>query len=152
MTHSSSPHGKPVAAPCIVDVGTVVDKRDMWQVLSDLAHVRYCYLQEGAKARCGEGLVLHVFADDRRSTLIVNQAIYINVFSFDYLELSQNPDQEVVIDLIQEGRQLRLIPLSSPMQDHSPQSLNSTALETVIADVLAASLDACLDDEEYYLF
>ncbi|MFM7447573.1 MAG: hypothetical protein ACKO24_03110 [Leptolyngbyaceae cyanobacterium] len=151
MTHSSS-HGKPVAAPCIVDVGTVVDKRDMWQVLSDLAHVRYCYLQEGSKDRCGEGLVLDVFADDRRSTLIVNQAIYINVFSFDYLELSQNPDQEVVIDLIQEGRQLRLIPLSSPMQDHSPQSLNSTGLETVIADVLAASLDACLDDEEHYPF
>jgi hypothetical protein len=152
MTHPSSSHGKPLAAPCIVDVGTVVDKRDMWRVLSDLTHVRYLYLQEGAKPRSGEGLILDVFADNRRSTLIANQAIYINVYSFDYLELSQTSNEEVVIDLIQEGRQLRLMPLSTPLQEYSPESLNTSALETVVADVLAASLDACIDDEEYYTF
>jgi hypothetical protein len=139
-------------APCIVDVGTVVNKQDMQQLLADLSRVRYIYTQDGALTSEGEGYILDVFADPQRSTLIANHAIYINVQSFDYLELGQSADQETWFDLIQDDRQLRLIPLSNPLQEQSSHRLNVAALEAVVAEVLSANWDVQIDDEEHFSF
>jgi hypothetical protein len=152
MSHDPISHSKRMPAPCIVDTGTVVNKQDMQRVLADLSRVRYAHTQDGVLINEGEGYVLEVFADPQRSTLIANHALYINVYSFDYLELRQSDNQEPWFDLVQDDRQIRLIPLSNPLQEQSTHRLNVAALEAVVAEVLSAGWDVQIDDEEHFSF
>jgi hypothetical protein len=137
-----------IPAPCIVDVGTIVDKRDMQRLLSDVSRVQYQYFRSGKVLREGEGCILEVFADAQNATLVANQALYINVSSFDYLEMSQMPDGQNCFDLIQEDMTLRLCPMHNPLHSRQARPLNTAALEAVVADVLSASWDAQMDDDE----
>jgi hypothetical protein len=92
--------------------------------------------------------VMEVFADPHRSTLIANHRLYINVHSFDCLELKQSSESESYFDLVQDGRQLRLLPVSNPLKEQSARTLDSAAaLEAVLREVLIAKLDAEIDDE-----
>lgn len=146
MMPDQSPTSLP--APCIVDTGTVVNKQDMYRLLADLGRVRYAHFQEGHLQTQGEGYVMEVFADPQRSTLIANHRLYINVQSFDCLELKQSSESESYFDLVQDGRQLRLLPISNPLQEQSTRTLDSAAaLEAVLREVLIAKLDAEIDDE-----
>jgi hypothetical protein len=138
-------------APCIVDIGIVVSKQDMQRLLSDLSRVRYSYTQDGKPlVESEEGYVLEVFADPQRSTLVANHTLYLNVHSFDYLELKRDSEHQPCFDLMQDNRQLRLIPLSNPLQEQATRSLNAAALEAVVAEVLSASWDVRIDDEENF--
>lgn len=145
MSHHQPSHQLP--APCIIDTGTIVNKQDIGRLLTDLGRVRYIHSLDGKLQNEGEGCVLEVFADPNRSTIIANRALYLNVQSFDYLQLNQSPEQETYFDLIQDNRQLRLIPLSNPYQEQSNQQLNADALEAMVAQVLSAKWDVQIDDE-----
>lgn len=134
-------------APFIVETGILVNKQDMRRLLADLGRVRYIHIQDG-KSHCeGEGFVLEVFADRDQSTMIANHALYLNVYSFDYLELKVSPTKETYFDLIQENRQLRLIPLSNPLEERENNHLSASAISAVLTEVLSAKLDAEMDDE-----
>ena len=135
-----------VPAPCIIDTGIVVNKKDMLRLLADLGRVRYSHTVDGQLQSQGEGYVLEVFADPMRSTLVANRALYLNVCSFDYLELKQSDRQEACFDLIQEGRQLRLIPLSDPVRERDSDQFSASSLEALLTEVLCAKLDAEIDD------
>lgn len=137
-----------VNAPCIIDAGTVVNKRDIERLLMDLGRVRYSHRFDGQIQSRGEGYILEVFEDLQRSTLIANHSIYLNVCSFDYLELKQSPEDETYFDLISEGRQLRLMPLSNPLQDEASRDFNAAALDAVMDQVLSANWDVNLDDDD----
>jgi hypothetical protein len=78
--------------------------------------------------------------------------VYINISSFDYLELGQSDDLEPFFDLVQDNRQLRLIPVSNPLQEQNTHRLNVAALEAVVAEVLSANWDVQIDDEEHFSF
>lgn len=133
-------------APCIVDVGTLVNKRDMQKIIADLDHVRYIYIQNGKPMSRGEGYVVEVFADPQQSTVVANHSLYINVCSFDCLELKEGVRAETYFDLVQENRLLRLIPMTSPLKDKVASNVNSETLEAALASAIAAKLDAQLDD------
>lgn len=152
MSHDQLSGNKQLPAPCIVDTGIVINKQDMQRLLIDLNRVCYTYSQDGATLAEGEGCILEVFVDPQRSTLVANHALYINVQSFDYLELQLSPDQQAGFNLVQDNRQLRLIPLSNPLQEQTTRNLNAAALEAVVAEVLSASWDVRLDDEENFSF
>jgi len=152
MSHDQSSRGNRLSAPCIIDTGTIVNKRDMCRLLTDLSRVRYIHLQDDVAVSEGEGYIVEVFADPQRATLIANHALYINVHSFDYLEIGQSADRESWFDLIQEDRHLRLIPLSNPMHEQTTHRLNVAALEAVVAEVLSANWDVQIDDEENFSF
>ncbi len=137
-----------VHAPCIIDSGTVVNKRDIERLLMDLGRVRYCHSFDAQIQSRGEGYILEVFDDLQRSTLIANHSIYLNISSFDYLELKQSPEGETYFDLISEGRQLRLMPLSNPLQDEASRDFNAAALDAVMDQVLSANWDVNLDDDD----
>jgi hypothetical protein len=145
MSHHKSQ--RQVPAPCIIDTGIIINKQDMGRLLTDLGRVRYIHSLDGKLQSEGEGCVLEVFANPNRSTMIANQAIYLNVQSFDYLQLSQSADKEPYFDLIQDNRQLRLIPLSSPLHESSTQELNAEALEAMVTQVLSAKWDVQIDDD-----
>jgi hypothetical protein len=124
----------------------------MHRLLSDLGRVHYTHTQDGNITGQGEGYILEVFSDPHRSTLIANHALYLNVQSFDYLELGLSSDQEPYFDLIQDSRILRLIPLSNPLLEQHRHNLNAAALEAVVAEVLAAGWDVQIDDDEHFSF
>lgn len=137
-----------VSAPCIIDTGIVVNKRDMQKLLVDLGRVRYLHIQDGEICSEAEGYVLEVFASEQQATLVANHALYLNVNSFDYLELKQSPEKEAYFDLVQEGRLLRLIPLSNALEEHASRSFNAAALDAVMDQVLSGNWeDASLDDD-----
>lgn len=142
----SSP--SPLPAPCIVDKGVIVQKDDMQRLLNDLRQVRYFHFQVDRIMATGEGLVMDVFSDPTLSTLVANHTLYLNVASFDCLELSQSPDSLSQFDLIQENRRLRLIPLNNPLQEAECRSLKVAALEAMMNEVLSASWDMRLDGED----
>jgi hypothetical protein len=136
-----------IPAPCIVNTGIIVNKLDMRRLLADLGRVRYIYTQEGRLQSEGEGDVMEVFANPQRSTLVANCALYLNVCSFDYLELKQSAQQETSFNLMQEGMCLSLVPLSTPLQERKERSLNVSAIEAMMEQVLSARWDAEIDDD-----
>lgn len=141
-----------VPAPCLIDSGILVNKQDIIRLLSDLTHVQYIHWQDGEIKSQGEGYILDVFADPQRSTLIANHAVYINVHSFDYLELKQSANQEAYFDLVQEGLMLRLTPLSNPLNQERTRVEDNLDLETMVAELLTAKLDAEQDDDGFLSF
>jgi hypothetical protein len=136
-----------IPAPCIVNTGLVVNKLDMRRLLNDLGRVRYNYIQDGKCLSEGEGDVMDIFANPQRSTLVANSALYINLCSFDYLELGQSPEQETYFDLVQEASRLRIFPLSTPIQERCERSINFSAMEVMMEQVLSAKWDAEFDDD-----
>jgi hypothetical protein len=145
MSHSQSSHQLP--APCLIDTGIIVNKQDIGRLLTDLSRVRYIHTLDGKVQTEGEGCVLEVFSDFQRSTMIANHTLYLNVQSFDYLQLGQSDKNESLFDLIQDNRLLRLIPLSNPLQEQSTQQLNADALEAMVTRVLSAKWDVQIDDD-----
>jgi hypothetical protein len=157
MSHDQRSGNTKLPAPCIVEAGIIVSKQDMQRLLADLGRVRYRYTQddylegEAVTQRLlaeDEGYVLEVFADLTSSTIVANRTLYINVQSFDYLELSRSPEQEPCFDLVQDSLRLRLMPLSNPIQDQKARTLSAAALEAVVAEVLSAGWDVEIDGEE----
>lgn len=125
----------------------VVNKLDMRRLLADLGRVRYIYTYAGKLQSEGEGDVMEVFGNPQRSTLVANHALYLNVYSFDYLELKQSSEKETYFDLVQEGVCLRLIPLSTPLQERQQRCLNVNDIEVMMEQVLSAKWDAEFDDD-----
>jgi hypothetical protein len=130
----------------------LINKDDMKRILSDLGQVRYFHLRDDSVISQGEGFILEVFADSHHSTLVANHSLYLNVCSFDCLELSQSDDQGSQFDLVQENWRLRLIPLSNPIRDGESRSLNAAALEAMMTEVLSASWDARMDVDDDHLY
>jgi hypothetical protein len=152
MSYEQSPSSQRPLAPCIVDNGTIINLQDMQRLLSDLGRVQYVHFQDGTAMSQGEGYILEVFADPYRSTLVANHALYLNVQSFDYLEIGQSSDHIPYFNLVQDTRQLKIVPLSNPLLEHHTHTLNAAALEAVVADVLSAGWDMQIDDEEHFAF
>ncbi|MBD2449985.1 hypothetical protein H6G76_23045 [Nostoc sp. FACHB-152] len=136
-----------IPAPCIVNTGVIVNKLDMKRLLADLGRVHYIYTHEDKVVSEGEGDVMEVFANPQRSTLVANSALYLNVYSFDYIELKQLSPQESCFDLIQEGMCLRLIPRTTPLQERRDKTYNVSAIEAMMEQVLSAKWDAEIDDD-----
>ncbi|MGB3239738.1 MAG: hypothetical protein WBB29_15690, partial [Geitlerinemataceae cyanobacterium] len=86
------------------------------------------------------------FADPQQSTVVAHHSLYINVSSFDCLELKEGVQSETYFDLVQENRLLRLIPMTSPLKDKVAPNVNSETLEAALASAIAAKLDAHIDE------
>lgn len=141
---------QPIPAPCIIDSGIIVNKDDIKRLLNDLCHVRYVHTIDNKIQSEGEGCVLEVFNDPHQSTLIANSNLYLNIQSFDCLQLSQSLEKEAYFDLIQDNRQLRLIPINNCRQERNSESpIDAATIEAMMSDVLSARLDVQFDDDEF---
>ncbi|MEN9225362.1 MAG: hypothetical protein Q6M54_07820 [Thermostichus sp. DRC_bins_24] len=136
----------------------MVSKRDIYRLLSDLGRVRYFDIVDGLVRKQGEGYVMEVFQDPKAATLVVNRSLYLNLDSFDYVRLqdlspseaaNSSADQPaVVIDLVQDSRILRLVPLSDPLSDPVQLLEDTQALRAAAVDVLAAGWGTEETEEE----
>ncbi|MDJ0597370.1 MAG: hypothetical protein QNJ37_00770 [Crocosphaera sp.] len=147
MSHHQPSHSFP--APCIIDFGIIVNAEDMKRILNDLGRVHYIHTLDGHLESEGEGWIVEVFNDPHQATIVVNRSLYLNVQSFDYLQLQRSQKQEAYFDLIQDRRRLRLIPITyaSPIPE-SNSNLDAATLEAMVTQVLAAKWDMQLDDED----
>lgn len=152
MSYLASSGNTNVPAPCIVDHGIVVNKRDIQRLLADLGCVHYCYMHGSTVASEGDGYIQDVFTDARQATLVTNARLYLNVCSFDYLELARSPEGDAQFNLIQDNRTLRLTPLSNPIKEQSSGNMNVAAIEAMVAEVLSANIDMRLDSGENLSF
>jgi hypothetical protein len=137
---------------CIVDEGIVVSRRDMVRILRDLGHVRYTDIVEEKVRTQGEGYVTSVFSNQKGSTIFVNKRLYINVNGFDYLRLSKLEDDTAAIELIDDRRTVRLVPLSDPLMDRQAMACEALAqvAETRFFDAHLAEvyMDEDADDSD----
>ncbi len=143
MNHKNS---SDLPAPCIVDSGIVVHKADMLRLLQGLRRVRYIHRQADEITNTGEGCVIEAFADPQQATLVANRSLYLNVHSFDYLEMV-TAGEETSFVLVQDNRCLCLTPIANAVEDRSAHQLDAAALEAIVTEALSASWDASLDDE-----
>lgn len=148
MNYHQAPQNKRLPAPCIVNNGILVNQQDIQRLLGDLSRVRYIYFTDEKQQSEGVGYLKEVFSDPQRSTLIANCTIYLNLDSFDYLQLQESASGESYFDLVQEDRKLRLIPLSNPLNNPTSDRLDAAAIEAMMAEVLAASWDVQMDSDD----
>ncbi|BBA79832.1 hypothetical protein RGRSB_1398 [cyanobacterium endosymbiont of Rhopalodia gibberula] len=147
MSHNHTSH--PLPAPCIVDVGVIINNEDMRRVLNDLGHVHYIHTFDEEVQSEGEGWVVEVFSDSQQGTIIANRSLYLNVQSFDYLQLRRSPTQKTYFDLMQDHRCLRLIPIAHSSQTPELNSnLDVATLEAMVSQVLAAKWDVQSDNKD----
>lgn len=140
MTPDSSRSHLP--SPCIIEQGIIVNKDDIYRLLSDLGQVTYDYWLDNEWQTSGEGWVMEVFRDRQQSTIVANQTLYLNVNSFDYLQLGLGSEEQTLIDLFQDNRQLRLVPLEVPPTLVDPcDLLLETHLDAVVSGAIAAQWD-----------
>lgn len=149
MSHQS--YSRHLPAPCIVSTGTIVNKSDMKRLLQDLAWVKYSHFLDGDCKSHGEGWIVEVFEDEQQSTLIVNQSLYLNLQSFDYLELKTSETGNTYFELVQENRVLRLDVAENPQQMNpiEAKSMPDGALEEMVTQVLSARWDVQMDDDHF---
>ena len=148
MSQEQTPHQLP--APCIIDSGIIVSKDDIKRLLNDLCYVHYIHTIDQQLHSEGMGWVLEVFNHPCQSTLIANGNLYLNIQSFDYLQLSKSPDQDAYFDLIQDNRQLRLIPVTNCQQEQeSIKNIDAATIEAMVTEVLSARWDVQLDDDDF---
>ncbi|MBE9048630.1 hypothetical protein IQ255_30350 [Pleurocapsales cyanobacterium LEGE 10410] len=144
----SKHHGREsFPAPCIVDEGIAIDRDDIKRLLSDLCHVCYVHTIDGRVSSEGQGFIREIFSNSHQSTLIANGKIYLNIQSFDYLQLSKSSENRACFDLVQDNRQLRLIPVYRTTQEGFSRNIDAETIEAVVTEVLSARLDVQLDDE-----
>lgn len=134
-------------APCIVDEGIVINQDDIKRLLVDLCYVHYIYTVDKQVNSKGRGLIQEIFSDSHQSTLVANGKIYINLKSFDYLQLSRSADELAHFDLIQDNCQLRLIPVAPMPKAGIHRDLDDETIEAMVTEALAARLDVQFDDE-----
>jgi hypothetical protein len=146
--------GRRVPAPCIVDTGMLVDKRDMHRLLGDLGRVRYVFFQDGGAAGAGagmvsqgEGAVVEVFCEGFSATMVSNGSLYLNVMSFDGLKLGRSSEGSF-FDLMMDDRILRLIPVTETLGSQRVSGLDRAALDAVVADVLAGGWENGIEDDD----
>lgn len=147
MNHRNS---SDLPAPCIVDSGIVVNKTDMLRILRSLRRVRYIHRQDNEITNKGEGCVMEAFSDPNQATLVANRSLYLNVDSFDYLEMvttDNDGESETNFVLVQDHRCLCLTPMNNTLDDRAARQLDAAALEAIVTEALSASWDASLDDE-----
>jgi len=136
---------------CIVDEGIVLDRRDMVRVLRDLGHVRYEDRQDGRVRARGEGFIASVFANGHASTIFVNRRLYINVNAFSHMQLTRIDDDETAIDLVDDRRTIRLLPVGDGLTERQAFIAESAvvtgpgALERMLN---AEHAEAFFDDEQ----
>ncbi len=137
-------------APCIIESGILVNKEDIKRLINDLTQVRYIHDIDGIVQNQGQGWILEVFNDPSQATIVVNNSLYINIQSFDYLKLNQVSPYETYFDLIQDNRTLRLIPMATATQEQQNQAsknLGFDNLDDMLGEVFSAKWDVQADDD-----
>lgn len=141
-------HHEPLA-PCIVNEGTLINRKDMMRALETLESVKYTYIVDSDVISEGEGVVVKVFSSKETSTLVVNGCLFLNILSFNYLHFFTNEEGSTTIELVENSRTIQL----SPIEDDSRRvnRINREIFPTVRYDgEIPAELFDEIDDDDRF--
>lgn len=136
-------------APCIINEGTIINKKDMIRALETLECVEYVDLIDKKMHSKGEGIVIKVFASKDSSTLIINGSIYLNVMSFEHMSYFLDETGDTVIELVSGPRTLKLFPREEDPRLMAKINQNSFNYEDDICDGEDTCARHLLDDSLY---
>lgn len=125
-------------APCMINEGTLINKRDMIRALETLECVWYSDFFDNKLMSQGEGILLKVIACPESSTLIVNGSIFLNVFSFEYLRFYPDKHGNTTIELVASSRTLKLIP-----KEEDPKLISKISRNAYDYDDVCDGSDYC---------
>jgi hypothetical protein len=137
---------RPAPAPCIINEGTLVNKRDMLRMLETLDGVEYRWAVEDQEISAGEALVTQVFAGRSTATLLANNCLFINVNSFDYLRFWRDGDKTRV-ELHQGSALLTLTPLLEELPDTQSPLTRQMLAEAGVDEETYVLLEDDSDDD-----
>lgn len=126
-------------APCIINKGTIFHKKDMLRALETFENLNYDYIVDGHTVACGSGDLVKVFASKNSATMIINNCVFINVLSFNYLNFRTLDDGHTEIDLMADSRILRLV------------STNIESKTSMVVKDSQPSVDQFADEETFAL-
>ncbi len=109
-------HHHQTSAPCIVNEGILINKKDMLRALETLESVKYTYFVDGNVIGQGEGVVVKVFSSQDTSTLVINGCLFLNILSFNYLRFYAQDNGLTTIELIEDSKILRLISIEDDVR------------------------------------
>ncbi|MHB8842147.1 MAG: hypothetical protein ACYC56_10265, partial [Candidatus Aquicultor sp.] len=98
-------------APCIVNDGILINRKDMLRALETLESVKYAYIVDGNVISQGEGVVVKIFSNSETSTLVVNGCLFLNILSFNYLRFYVQDNGLTTIELVEDLKTLQLTPI-----------------------------------------
>lgn len=134
-------------APCIVDEGILINKKDMRRALETLEAVKYTYLVDGTVMGKGEGVVVKVFSSTDTSTLVVNGCLFLNILSFNYIRFFAEDSGQTTIELVEDSRTLRLTPIEEDTRRLSKINREIFATGRYDEEVPAELFDEIDDDD-----
>jgi len=132
-------------APCLIGRGTLTTPRDILRALETLENVEYCFVVHGDTVNSGKAALVKLMADPESSTLVVNGCLFLNVFSFRYLDFEELAEERWRFTLHGDGSVLELVSVPEVEEDASVSGRPHLLSEETVPDF--ESLIA-LDDED----
>jgi hypothetical protein len=99
---------------CFVNDGIIYQKKDMFRILSDLLFIKYEQFDSNGLKKVGEGRVFRVYNNINNSSVLMNGRIYLNVNSFEYLQIHTDSSSNTsFFELFTPDFSLRIYPLEA---------------------------------------
>jgi hypothetical protein len=98
-------------APCLIGRGTTANPRDMLRALETLENVEYRFATHGEVVDEGTAALVKLMADPESATMVVNGCLFLNVFSFRYLDFEPSADERWSFILHGDSLTLELVSL-----------------------------------------
>lgn len=129
----------PNVAPCIINEGTIFNKKDMLRALETFENINYEYIVDGQVVAGGTGELVKVFASKNSATMIINNCVFINVLSFNYLNFRTLESGHTEVELMADSRILRM------------NSTNNESRPSMVVKDSQPSVDQFADEETFAL-
>jgi hypothetical protein len=132
-------------APCLVGRGTLAGPRDMLRALETLENLEYRFIVHGEEINVGKAALVKLMADPESATLVVNGCLFLNVFSFRYLDFEEIEADRWRFELHGDSSILELISIPEAEEEPAANGRPHLLSEETVPDF--ESLIA-LDDED----
>jgi hypothetical protein len=107
-------------APCLIGRGTTANPADMLRALETLENVEYRFTTHGEVTDEGAAALVKLMADSESATMVVNGCLFLNIFSFRYLDFEPSDSERWRFTL--HGDSLTLELVSVPESDETPST------------------------------
>lgn len=141
MEHS---HPRP---PLLIRDGTLTHPRDIIRALETVESFVYRYFVDGDEIATGKATLVRIMLDSFSATTLVNNCLFLNVASFNYMNFSTDADGQTRLTLLSDGSTLEIAPLDDPDARPGQRQIIRMMEESVFEDNSFASLDDDEDDE-----
>ncbi len=108
-------------APLFIGTGTITGVRDMVRAMETIEAFTYTYTVDGERIAEGSATLVKILADPESSTLLVNECLFVNIASFDYLTFETADNGRTHFELHADGATLEIVPVedASAREDRS---------------------------------